>query len=405
MSKIHFIKNNNFKKNILKINFRRRSNKKEITKLNLILYILLMTSKKYKTNRELLLKAKELYDLSPEAFVNVYGNCTVLSFRFTFLKDKYTEENNSLKVIEFINEILFNPDVKNGKFNEKTFMLAKNQVLDDIKTSSENKSTYSKRRMCELMDPDSPYAINVMGYLEDLETINEKELYEFYLELINNSAVDVFAIGDIEPKIIDKLNFSSFEEKEKISCIYKTKDREVKTFIEREKLNQSKLVMGYSMNELTPYDAEYALQIYLFILGLGPDSKLFLNVREKESLCYNISSTAKYAGSFMMISAGIDASKFEKAVKLIHEQTTAMVKGEFTAKDVESAKLSIKTSYQELLENPYTIINTSESSMYLGFDQLKKRLKIIDTITKKDVVNVAKKIKINTIYLLEGIKK
>ena len=80
-------------------------------------------------------------------------------------------------------------------------------------------------------------------------------------------------------------------------------------------MNQSKLVMGYNMNDLTPYEAEYALQIYLYILGLGPDSKLFTNVREKESLCYTIASTAKYAGSFMMISAGIDASTFDKTVE------------------------------------------------------------------------------------------
>lgn len=404
-NKVHFIKERNFKKNIVKINFRRKTDAREITKLNLLLYILLTTSKKYKTNRELILRAKELYELSPEAFLNIYGNCTVLSFRFTFLKDKYTEENNSLKVIDFINEILFNPDVKNNKFNAKTFRLAKNQVMEDIKTSAENKASYSKKRMCECMDPASPYAIDVAGSLDDLETIDEKELYEFYLDIINNSSADVFALGDIDPKILDNIKFKIANSDKKVSYIYKSKERKVKTIIERDNLNQSKLVIGYNMNDLTPYEAEYALQIYLYILGLGPDSKLFTNVREKESLCYTISSTAKYAGSFMMISAGIDASTFDKTVGLIDEQIGAMQKGDFTNEEIESAKLSIKTSYRELLENPYTIINSFESSLYLGFDPIKKRLKEIDRIVKEDIIEVAKKIKLNTIYLLEGTKK
>lgn len=404
-NKVHFIKDNNFKKNILKINFRRKTNPREITKLNLLMYILLMTSKKYKTNRELLLKAKELYDLSPEAFINIYGNCTVFSFRFTFLKDKYTEENNSLKVIEFINEILFNPDVKNNKFNKDTFKLAKNQVLDDIKTYSENKAAYSKKRMCECMDPDSPYAIDVVGYLDDLNSVDEKELYDFYLEIINNSSADVFAFGDIDPKVLDSIAFKTINNYDNISYIYKSKERKVKTIIERDNLNQSKLVMGYNMNDLTPYEAEYALQIYLYILGLGPDSKLFTNVREKESLCYTIASTAKYAGSFMMISAGIDASTFDKTVDLINEQIKAMENGEFDESNIESAKLSIKTSYRELLENPYTIINSYESSLYLGFDSIKNRLKVIDKVTKEEIIAVAKKIKLNTIYLLEGTRR
>ena len=129
----------------------------------------------------------------------------------------------------------------------------------------------------------------------------------------------------------------------------------------------------------------------------------------------------------MMISAGIDASTFDKTVDLINEQIKAMENGEFDESNMESAKLSIKTSYRELLENPYTIINSYESSLYLGFDSIKKRcsfltsagsvtgeqdprglsgsLKVIDKVTKEEIIAVAKKIKLNTIYLLEGTRR
>ena len=128
---LHIIKDKAFKKNIIKVNFRRKMNHEEITKLNLIMYILLLTSKKYKTNRELLIKAKELYDLTPESYINIYGNALILSFRFTFLKDKYSEDNNTKESLKFINEILFNPDVQKKSFNEKCFEIRNGKGIEE----------------------------------------------------------------------------------------------------------------------------------------------------------------------------------------------------------------------------------------------------------------------------------
>ena len=400
---VHLIKNKNFKKNIIKINFKRKTNRSEMTKLNFLTHLLLLSSKKYKTERIILNRAKELYDMSEEAFVNIYGNATILCFRFTFLKDEYTEKNNSLQVLDFINEILFNPNVKNNKFDKKSFEIAKSEVIDEIKTYQENKNAYSRIKMLEYMDNESPAAIETIGTLEDLEKITPENLYDFYLDVFKNSTIDTFVFGDIEKSKLSFLNNKGI--KQKINYVYKSKPSTLKTYIERDKINQSRLVIGYNILDLTAIEAEYALQIYLYILGLGPNSKLFINVREKESLCYSISVTARYVNSLMMITAGIDANNFDKTVALISEQIEAMKKGEFQIKEIASAKLSIKTSYQDILENPYTIINSYESTAYLGYDSIKTRINKIDAVTKEDIIQVANKIKINTVFLLEGKKK
>ena len=400
---VHLIEDDRFKKNIIKINFRRKTDRSEMTKLNFLTHLLLLSSKKYQTERKILYHAKELYDMSEESFVSIYGKTTILSFRFTFLKDLYTEEGNTLKAVDFINEILFNPNVKNGKFDKKTFELAKNEVIDEIKTYDENKNTYSRLKMLEYMDPSSPAAIKVIGSLDELESITPENLYEFYLEVFTNSTIDTFAFGDI---IEQDLTFLENKGKnQKLDYIYASKKREPKTYIERDNINQSRLVMGYNLVDLNIKEAEYALQIYLYILGLGPNSKLFTNVREKESLCYSISVTARYINSLMMIFAGIDSTNFDKTVSLINKQVEAMKKGIFKENDIASAKLSIKTSYQEILENPYAIINAYEASNYVGYDSINKRIKEIDKVTIKDIINVANKIELNTIFLLEGRKK
>ena len=400
---VHLIKDKIFKKNIVKINFRRPTNKREMTKLNFLTHLLLLSSKKYKDERKVLLKAKELYDVSSEAFVNIYGNVTILCFRFTFLKDKYTEPNNTLNVLEFIKELVFNPNVKNNKFTKKAFEIAKNEVKDEIKTYLESKNTYSRMKMLEYMDSDSPAFISPVGTLDDIKEITPENLYAFYLDVLKNSFSDIFAFGDINKK--DLLFLNNKTKHTKMNYVYKSECREVKIHIERDNINQSRLVIGYNLVDLNPFLAEYALQIYLYILGLGPNSKLFTNVREKESLCYSISVTARYVNSLMMITAGIDAKDFDKSLELISKQIDDMKKGIFEVKEIEAAKLSIKASYQEILENPYAIINACESSKYLGYDSIKKRIQKIDEVTKEDVVKVANMIKINTIYLLEGKKK
>ena len=403
MNNVHLIKNDIFKKNIIKINFRRKTDRSEMTKLNLLTHLLLLSSKKYQTERELLYHAKELYDMSEDASVNIYGKTTILSFRFTFLKDSYTEEGNTSKVVDFINELLFNPNVKRGKFDKKTFELTKNEVIDEIKTYDENKSTYSRLKMLEYMDPSSPASIKTVGSLEELADITRENLYEFYLDIINSSVIDAFIFGYVKEENLAFLNGRG--NNQKLDYIYSSKMREPKTYIERDTVNQSKLVMGYNLDGLTIKEATYALQIYLYILGLGPSSKLFTNVREKESLCYSISVTARYINSIMLINAGIDSVNFDKTVSLINKQVEAMRKGSFKESDIKAAKLSIKSSYQEVLESPYSILSSYEVSSYMGYDEIKARIKKIDEVTKEDIKKVANKVKLNTIFLLEGHKK
>ena len=399
---IHFIKDKKFKKNIIKINFVRPALKEEITKLNFLTHILLLSSKKYQSEREIIYKTKELYDLSMEAFVSIYGKCSILSFKFVFLKDEFTEEGNSGKIIDFIKELIYNPNVKNGKFDKRSFELAKSEVVDEIKTYRENKNTYSRIKMLQYMDPASPAAIELVGNMEDLEKITPENLYQFYLDVFSNSVIDAFVFGNLK----NKLSFLQGKQfSKRMDYIYSAATREPKVYIERDQINQSKLVIGYNLVDLTPVEAQYALQIYLYLLGLGPSSKLFANVREKESLCYSIGVTAKYVNSLMMITAGIDAVNFDKTTELIAKQITDMSNGNFKSKDIEAAKLSLKSTYQELLESPHSIINSYEASYYLNYDSIKNRIKKIELVTKDDIIKVAKKIKLNTIYLLEGKRK
>ena len=147
------------------------------------------------------------------------------------------------------------------------------------------------------------------------------------------------------------------------------------------------------------------MPIYTYILGGGPDSRLFKNVREKNSLCYSISSTYKLISNIMVISSGINASDYKKAFKLIKEQVEKMNNGEFDIKDINNAKITYLSAYEESDDSIYSILNSYVSREYLGLDLNNIRKKKIKKVTKKDILNVIPKIHPEIVYLLKGGKE
>ena len=114
--------------------------------------------------------------------------------------DKYTEEGNIAKSIEFFSEVLFNPDVTNNKFNKESLEIAKNNALVRLNSIKENATGYSLTRMAEVYDKNSPVSYRMVGYLEDLDKIDDKNLYDTYLNMINNDYVDIFVVGNFNNK-------------------------------------------------------------------------------------------------------------------------------------------------------------------------------------------------------------
>ena len=175
-----------------------------------------------------------------------------------------------------------------------------------------------------------------------------------------------------------------------------------KTYKEKSNYSQSQLVMGYKLSNLSDFELRYVLNVYSYILGGGPDSKLFKNVREKNSLCYSISSTGQPLNSILIVSAGIDAKNFDKTVSLVKKQVKQMIKGDFSDDDIIKAKVTYLNSLKELEDNPQSILSMYVGMEYLNSHDMDMRINNINKVTKSDVVSLANKVHLDTIYLLEG---
>jgi len=405
---IHVIETKKFKTVTVKVNFKRILKKEEIAYRNVLINVLCDSTNDYKTKRQMEMATEDLYDLSYQGSNYISGKYSVVGFDIVFLNEEYTEPGMFDKSIDFLMSMLFHPNIENKKFNKKAFDLSYNILDSNLKALKENPSMYSRMRLLETMEPNSLTSLRSCGYLEDLEKIDSKKLYKYYEDMLKKDIVDIFVIGDVKTskvaKIIEeKFNINTLKKQGESHFIEpKSKRLLPKTFKEKTNYSQSQLVMGFKMNNLSDFELRYVLNVYNYILGGGPDSKLFKTVREKNSMCYSINSNGQPLNSIMIISAGINAQNFNKAVSLVKKEVKQMQKGDFTDEDIIKAKVTYLNSLKELEDNPQSILSLYVGMEYLNSHDLDMRINNINKVTKNDVISLANKIHLDTIYLLEG---
>lgn len=405
--RIHIIKTDKFKTVLMKINFKRKIEEHEITIRRLLSYVLLNSSKNYQTERELNIKIEDLYNTGINSTVTRSGKYSILSFMINMLNEKYTEENMLENSIAFLKELIFNPNVDNGAFNQKSFDLMKKALKEEIESFKDNPKTYSKKRLYQETAPDTIISYNYRGNLEDLEEITPESLYDYYKSVIENDILDIFIIGEVEEEQIKTIisnaipNFEreSVSEKHYLDYLPPKEENEVE---EVGDYNQSNLAISLRFDKLTDFESQYVLQIFNFIFGGGSESKLFKEVREKNSLCYSIGASSLLLDRLIVVSAGIEAKSSKLAINLIKQCLQDMKDGKFATDDIKKAKTTYINGCKEMMDSPQSIINNYISKEYLGLDLIEDKMKKIKKVTKKMVVELACKIEIDTIYLLKG---
>ena len=405
---IHFIKTDKFKTINMRINFKRKIKENEVTKRNLLTRVLLESNETYKTSRLIEIETEKLYGLMLRSSATISGNYSVMSFESSFLNEEYTDDKMIEKSLDFILGFILNPDIENKKFNEKNFNLCIAALKTEIESLKENTGRYGMHKMLEAMDSKAPYAISADGSIEELEHITRENLYEYYKEIIKGDLIDIFIIGDFDEKkvkgiINNKLKINTLKKPSSSHYVAHKRIRlKPKTTKEKMEIEQSKLYIGCKLDKLTPFEQKYVMNIYSFILGGSPNSRLFMNLREKNSLCYSVNSTYQPVFNLLIIRAGIDASDFKKSVTLIKQELKNITQGKFDEKEIEAGKITYKNTFKEVEDSAFSILNAYTSCEYLGYDPIEKRIKEIDKVKKEDIIKVSKKIHVDTIFLLEG---
>ena len=409
--KIHTIKTDKFKNCSMEIMFRNNLIKEEITENNMLVDMLMHSSKKYPKRRDIAIELENLYSSSVRGFSTRLGNSIMLSFVLDFLNPRYCDEGYLEEVISLPFELLLNPNVDNLEFNRRSFNIIKNRIKSDIESLKENASRYAFRRSLTLMDKDSPSSYYMTGYLSDLDNITPSSLVDTYHRMLNDYICDIYIIGNLDMDKVVQL----IKDKFKIKTI---KDYKVNLYVDNKKkkknldicetgnYEQDSLVMIYNLDNLNKKERDYVIQLYNIILGSGGlTSKLYKYLREENSLCYIVSSMYQKYDGLLLIYSGIDKKDKNKCLKLINKALQEMINGDFTDEELDNAKKAVISSIKMSEDTNGGIINNYLFNELDNLPLYYERVKEFKKIKKKDVIEVAKKVKLNTIYLLSGEDK
>ena len=417
--KLHTINTNKFKTNLIAMFLSIPLTRENVTKNALLASILRRGCEIFKTQEEISKKLEEMYGAEFNCGLDKIGKNHVLKFYIESINDEFLPQNgeNMLKQsIDIISEIVFNPLIQNNGFNEEYVNQEKENVKQIIEAKKDNKARYALFRCVEEMYKDKPEGLYKYGYVEDLENINAKNLYEYYQNLIDTCKIDIFVSGKLDNTNIEELveknkNISKLKDRQPSFNINKPQEKEntQKENSVEEKLDvtQGKLVIGYdvdaSKEDIENKKFRYIGMLYNAILGGTATSKLFQNVREKASLAYTASSSFSYYTGNIFVNAGIEIENFEKATDIIKEQIEAMKQGDFTEKDILNAKKTIVSSITGISDEQDT-----EIIYFLGQElsgnniSLEQYAEFVQDVNKSEIKDFAKKVKINTIYFLRN---
>ena len=404
---LHIIKTNLYKTITVKIFFREEALKENITKRNFLSRMMMLGSNDYKTKVELTKAEQDLYAVNISSTNRRIGNYLDTGISLKVLHDKYTEEGNFEKSLDLLDSLIFNPKVTNNAFYEVDFNTVYEEYKADLSSLVENKMTYALIKGLEATDNKSVISYRGIGYLEDLEKITKENLYDYYKNVISHNFVDIFVLGDVDEEKItniirEKFKINTFKKKPIKALVEPLKVSRIKTVKEKVEAEQDNLIITLSLNNLTDYERNYPLSLYNAILGGGSESLLFSEVREKNSLAYYVSSTPNKLDNLIIIRGGITKDKSMDAVNIIKKILKDLEAGKIDDDRVEKAKEYYTSAIDDIIESPFQIIESYYMIELLGVDDIETKRKKMLKVTKDEIIAVAKKVKINTIYILEG---
>lgn len=407
--KFHKIETNKFKTNLLAIFLTLPLTRETVTKNALIAAVLRRGTLNMHTQEEISKNLEEMYGAGFDCGIEKNGDNQTIKFYLESINDEFLPQKEELlkRSFNILFDIVFNPLVENGKFKEEYVEGEKENLKQIIEGKIDNKGGYAMERCIEEMYKNKAYGLYKYGYIEDLDKINSEELYNYYKEAIKTCKIDIFASGelpeDVEKMVQENENINRLQEREtKIIQEEKEKKAEEKLIEESMDVTQGKLVIGLDVNSDIK-DVSYITMCYNTILGGGANSKMFQNVREKASLAYTVGSNYLKRKQNILIRAGIEIENYQKALEIIKKQLEDMENGEFTEEDLQNAKNLIIATIENIPEEQDT-----EISYYFGQELTNTNITAeeyknkIESVTKDQIIEVAKTIKMNTIYFLRN---
>ncbi|MEH7219677.1 EF-P 5-aminopentanol modification-associated protein YfmF [Bacillus toyonensis] len=406
--RVHIIPTDKYKTNTFVFRFKAPLNEETVTERALLPYVLQSATEKLPSVIRLRQYLEELYGSSLGVDVSKKGEDHIISIYVDIANEVYLHDAPPLfeKALSMLSDIVLHPATEGNSFLPSIVESEKRALLQRIEATYDDKMRYANERLIEEMCKVEPYRLSANGKKESVTSITNESLYQYYQKVLAEDEMDLYIIGDISENAVDLVSkyfpITARPVRERNVLLHK-RNNEEKEVVEKQELKQSKLHIGYR-TFVTYKDEDYfALQLFNGLFGGFSHSKLFVNVREKNSLAYYAASRFESHKGLLFVMSGIEAKNYEKAVEIIKEQMLAMQNGDFSEEEMHQTKSVIQNQILEAIDTPRGFVEM----LYHGIISDRTRpveewLTGIESVTKEEIVKVAKNIELDTIYFLQG---
>lgn len=372
--------------------------------------VLLRATERYPDIRSISTRLDELYGASFGTLVRLKGEVKMIGFYADFIEDVFLPEGEQVfaPMVEFLDDVLYRPYLEGGCFAERYVEGEKQNLINAIKAAQNDKRVYAAMRLRQIMCEKERYGIPRLGYTEDVVGITPDALLHHYREVLKSSRIELFYAGRKAPEEAAALFQKVFRDRERVELVPVGTEAvasaaQVREATECMDVTQGKLVIGLRTG-ITFTDSDYpALVLLNAVYGSGVTSKLFVNVREKLSLCYYASSVIEKYKGIMLVSSGVDFDRYETAKQAILGELDACRKGEISVEELESARRSVLSALRASLDVPARLDDYYIGAAIVGGDSVETLAEKIAALTLEDLERAANRITTDTIYFLKGV--
>ena len=398
-----------FKSNLISLRFIVPLDEKTAAKNALLFPVLLRGSVNFPDIGSIRREEESVYDTSVSDGVYKRGDSQILEMRMSLLDNRFSIDGMNIteRAMRLLSDILFSPLTENGVFLEDYVESEKQMLIDDIRAQINDKRRYAMQRLVEEMFSEDVFGVCELGTTESVEAIEAADLTAQYRELFARARVEIFAVGHFDfdglRESFRKL-FAACGRREPYAIETKPFVRtgdSVKRVCERQNIAQGKLSMGFYTG-VTVKDPDYtAMQLLNILYGAGVTSKLFLNVREKLSLCYYCGSGDNGQKGFMTVHSGIEFKNEKKAADEILAQLEEIKKGNISEGELRDAKLALIDSAERVADSVGNMLNWYFACV-MNEEMITpaEKCEAIRAVKTEDIVKIAQNIRLDTYYFL-----
>ena len=402
---------NRFKQSALSIQFLRPMCREEAALNALLPAVLLRGCEGCPDLRDITLRLDDLYGASVGALVRRVGDYQTTGLHCGFIDDRYALQGDTIAepMFDFLRQLLLQPVLEKGVFRTDYVESEKRNLISTIESQKNDKRAYAGSQLIRKMCAEDSFGIPRLGEKEQVAAITAESLYAHYLRVLKESPIHLFYVGSAEPARIAEGLKTLFRGLDR-ACIQLPSQSAYHVsqpgdYTEQLDVTQGKLCMGF-YTPVTLRTADFAaMQVMNVIFGAGMTSKLFMQVREKLSLCYDIGSGYHSSKGIVTVSAGIDFHQEPVVRQQVLTQLEACQTGDISENELTAAKQALIAQLQSTHDSPGAIEGYYATAALSGLRWTPAEYtENIISVTAADVARVARSLQLHTVYFLKGVQ-